>query len=159
MRKVLIVGEKKDNIIREIVKKIENCNDLEMEKILITSVDDDVQSTTKQDIIVISEPVGAKEFKHNRHMSCHILLTPGNERTDLIDTDCVVSYGMSGRNTITLSSIGESECVLSLQRELVTVAGRILERQELPVSCLIGLSKEELMAVFGTLLLLEIQIL
>lgn len=159
MRKVLIVGEKKDNITREIVKGIENCIDLEVVKILITSMDSGVQSTTKQDIIVISEPVGIKEFKHHRHLACHILLTPGNERTDLIDADCVVSYGMSGRNSITLSSIGESECVLSLQRELVTVTGKILERQELPVSCLIGLSKEELMAVFGTLLLLEIQIL
>ena len=79
-------------------------------------------------------------------------MTPDNGTAAFADADCIVNYGMTAKDTITLSSIGEKECVLALQRELVTADGVILERQELIVSRA-GLTPEELMAAEGTLLL------
>jgi hypothetical protein len=44
-----------------------------------------------------------------------------------------VTYGLGARNTITLSSRSEDGCMLSLQRDIVTLDGRRLERQEIPL--------------------------
>lgn len=42
-----------------------------------------------------------------------------------------VSYGPSARDTLTISSLEGSQLCAALQRELVTVQGRVVERQEL----------------------------
>jgi hypothetical protein len=44
-----------------------------------------------------------------------------------------VTYGLGGQNTVTLSSRSQSGCLLSLQREIVTLDGLPLERQEIPL--------------------------
>ncbi|MEG0321404.1 MAG: hypothetical protein RR606_04340 [Oscillospiraceae bacterium] len=62
-----------------------------------------------------------------------IVLLPGSAGAlcKLISAESAVSYGTSPQDTLTLSSLeGEQICV-ALQRELVTVAGIIVERQEL----------------------------
>jgi hypothetical protein len=95
--------------------------------------------------------------------SCSIALLPGdagalpqNDGTNSINTGCVVTYGMSPRNTITLSSINESSCVLALQRELLTVTGDVLERQEIRVEG--GMKPESLLAVAGALLICGVKL-
>ena len=48
-----------------------------------------------------------------------------------------VTYGLGAQNTITLSSRSDAHCLLTLQRDIVTLDGRRLERQEIllpPVS-------------------------
>ena len=54
---------------------------------------------------------------------CGILLLPGDANVPMsFDAGCVVTYGMSPKNTLTLSSIGEdTSALLALQRELLTV--------------------------------------
>ncbi len=84
--------------------------------------------------------------------ACGILLLPGDADADDFDADCVVTYGMSPKNTLTLSSIGEDACVVALQRELLTVSGDMLERQEFKVKS--GMRPESLLAVAGALLIL-----
>ncbi|MEG0598443.1 MAG: hypothetical protein RR502_10415, partial [Oscillospiraceae bacterium] len=62
-----------------------------------------------------------------------IVLLPGSAGAlcKLISAESAVSYGTSPQDTLTLSSLeGEQICV-ALQRELVTVGGIIVERQEL----------------------------
>jgi hypothetical protein len=44
-----------------------------------------------------------------------------------------VTYGLGTRNTITLSSRSGDGCLLSLQRDVVTLGGNRLERQEIPL--------------------------
>ena len=73
-----------------------------------------------------------------------------------VEADCAVSYGLSGRDSITISSLQENRMVLSLQRELVTVSGVILDRQELLLPYLTALSVVETLAVYGALLLLGV---
>jgi len=85
-------------------------------------------------------------------LRCNILLAPGGIGASFARAGCVVTYGMSAKDSITMSSIGEDTCVLALQRELVTAGGRILERQELKIQATD--TADELMASAGVMLLL-----
>ena len=45
----------------------------------------------------------------------------------------VITYGMASHNALTLSSVGENRCVLTIQREIVTVFGKTLEPQDVVI--------------------------
>ena len=99
---------------------------------------------------VISVIVGNVNSRHIRN--CAILLTPGGGGFSA-RAGCVVSYGMSPRDTLTLSSIGEEECVIAVQRRFPTVWGGTVERQELVVKRN-GRTPEQVLVREGALLLL-----
>ena len=67
-----------------------------------------------------------------------------------------VSYGLGRRNTLTLSSMEGNSVAVALQRELVTLSGAGVERQEwvLPYDAQAE-SPEEFLCLVGTLLLLD----
>lgn len=67
-----------------------------------------------------------------------------------------VSYGLGGQNTLTLSSLGPESVSVALQRELVTLSGRPVERQEwvLPFPGDPG-GADGLLCLVGALLLLD----
>lgn len=67
-----------------------------------------------------------------------------------------VSYGLGRQNTLTLSSMEGESASLALQRELVTLSGATVERQEwvLPYERS-QLTPEEFLCLAGTLLLLD----
>jgi len=44
-----------------------------------------------------------------------------------------ITYGLGAQNTITLSSRSGDGCLLSLQRDVITLDGKRLERQEIPL--------------------------
>lgn len=108
------------------------------------------------DVLVITSDAAMLLREPSVHMPCGILLFPGDhapgcEAAEGFEAGCIVTYGMSPKNTITLSSIGEESCVLALQRELMTVKGNVLERQEMCVKG--GMRPDSLLAVVGALLL------
>lgn len=69
----------------------------------------------------------------------HGELPPGPYHTAVVPPSAhvtakqTVTYGMGAQNTITLSSRSDEGCLLSLQRGIVTLDGRRLERQEIPL--------------------------
>lgn len=67
-----------------------------------------------------------------------------------------VSYGLGRQNTLTLSSLTGGSVCLALQRELLTLSGATLDRQEwvLPLD-LSRQSPEEFLCLTGALLLLD----
>ena len=67
-----------------------------------------------------------------------------------------VSYGAGPRNTLTISSRTVDRLWVALQRELVTVQGQVVERQEFPWRLSPGASPQAALAVAGALLLLGI---
>ena len=85
------------------------------------------------------------------------LLLPGDSPCPLIQADCAVSYGLSDRDSITVSSLGEDRMVLSLQRELVTLPGYVLERQEFCLPRPLSLSIEQALLVYGALLMMGVR--
>ena len=90
--------------------------------------------------------------------ACRTLLLPGQTRQELenLQAASVVSYGTSSRDSLTLSSCRRKRLSVALQRELVTVEGQVVERQEFPVLRVPQMEAMSNLAVVGTLLLLGV---
>ena len=84
------------------------------------------------------------------------LLLPGDSPTQRwnLQAASAVSYGSGHRDTLTLSSREGPVLWAALQREVVTVQGHVVERQEFPLNCSPGQSPLVSLAVAGTLLLM-----
>lgn len=91
--------------------------------------------------------------------SCRTVLLPGDTPAGgwRLQAASAVSYGPGPRNTLTVSSQGEGRLWLALQREVVTVQGQVVERQEFPFVPPSGQSTQAALAVAGALLLLGVR--
>lgn len=89
-------------------------------------------------------------------MRCRTLLLPGDAPTQRwnLQAASAVSYGCGHRDTLTLSSREGPVLWAALQREVVTVQGHVVDRQEFPLNCPPGQSPLVSLAVAGTLLLM-----
>lgn len=67
---------------------------------------------------------------------------------------CIVSYGLSNKDSITLSSLAKDRILMTIQRDLPTVDGGLIERQEVPVRHPENVSSQEAMAAAAALLIL-----
>lgn len=110
----------------------------------------------KPGILVLTENAVNSFQDGKTNIACRILLLPGDADAGIFDAECIVTYGMSPKNTVTLSSISEESCVLALQRELLTINGDVLERQEIKIKG--GMPPDCLLAVAGSLLILGINL-
>ena len=89
-------------------------------------------------------------------VNCRLMLLPGSAAPMArgLRMEGAVSYGVGPKNTITLSSLNGETICLAVQRELVTVKGSVVERQELVLPYPPGLENPDLfMARVGALLL------
>lgn len=105
------------------------------------------------DLLVVSP--GATGWAGAGTLSCHTALLPGgmSALTRALPADTVLSYGSSGRNTLTLSSLEDHRASLAIQREFVALDGRAVERQEL-VLPYDGTAPDLFLAQMGAALLL-----
>jgi hypothetical protein len=89
---------------------------------------------------------------------CGILLMPGTAAhlVSGLRSSCIVSYGMSKSDSVTLSSIDDDSLVLSLQRELPTLSGGHLERQDIPIGRAPGTDAGDVLASGTALLMLGV---
>ena len=89
---------------------------------------------------------------------CRAVLLPGEGRRELgeLQAASAVSYGLSPRDSLTLSSREGERLWCALQRELVTLDGAVVERQEFPVLPPPGLEPLSALAAAGALLLLGV---
>lgn len=87
---------------------------------------------------------------------CRTVLLPGGIKGTPPQAASAVSYGVSPRDTLTISSREGDLLWAALQRELVTVDGQVVERQEFPLY--LEPRQEELpaLAAAGALLLLGV---
>lgn len=83
-------------------------------------------------------------------VSCRTLLIPGDSPPPL-RAETVITYGLSPRDSLTLSSL--TEPVLCVQRHLPRPDGAVIEPQEFPLPSLPG-PPEELLPLLGLRLLL-----
>jgi hypothetical protein len=150
----LAVLEKENEKIAEaIVSAIRNAPVSKEASILISHSDHDefLETSADIDLLVIS-PNAHLSGKSALKAKC--ILLPGTllESLCCVASEYVITYGMSPRDTLTISSINEEEVVISMQRELVTLFGEILERQDLPKIPLQQSSPEKILSVTGALL-------
>ena len=87
---------------------------------------------------------------------CRTVLLPGELGGAPLRAASAVSYGMSPRDSLTISSREGETLWVALQRELVTVDGRIVERQEFPLALEPGEQELSVLAAAGALLLLGV---
>ena len=90
--------------------------------------------------------------------ACRTLLLPGETRRlpPGLRAASAVSYGPSPRDSLTISSWSEGRFWAALQRDLVTVDGRVVERQEFSVPLEGGEELMPALAAVGALLLLGV---
>jgi hypothetical protein len=64
---------------------------------------------------------------------CRIAILPGDKTLDCryLQAGRVVTYGISGKNTVALSSVDEDRLFIALQREIISLDGRRIEQQEM----------------------------
>jgi len=108
------------------------------------------------ELLVISP--GAIGWAGAEAVSCRMVLLPGSSGplARAFKVESAVSYGASPRDTITISSIEDDQLCVAIQRELVTVGGGVVERQELVLPFPMGWSPLPYLATVGTLLLLGV---
>jgi hypothetical protein len=109
------------------------------------------------DLLVVSVGKGQRSGR-TLCQRCGILLMPGAaaQIASRLCSSCIVSYGMSKKDSVTISSIDENALVLSLQRELPTLSGRHLERQDIPMRRAPGTDADDMLASGAALLLLGV---
>lgn len=87
---------------------------------------------------------------------CRTVLLPGGMRRTPPQAASAVSYGISPRDSLTISSREGNTLWAALQRELVTVNGQLVERQEFPLTLEPGEEELPALAAAGALLLLGV---
>ena len=89
---------------------------------------------------------------------CRTVLLPGEAGLWMegLQAASAVSYGVSSRDSLTISSREEERLWVALQRELVTVEGQVVERQEFPLLLERGAEALPALAAAGALLLLGV---
>lgn len=87
---------------------------------------------------------------------CRTVLLPGGMGGVVPQAASAVSYGASPRDSITISSREGNTLWAALQRELVTVDGQVVERQEFPLTLEPGGEELPTLAAAGALLLLGV---
>lgn len=85
---------------------------------------------------------------------CRTVLLPGGAGSLPLRAASAVADGASPRDSLTLSSREGDTLWAALQRELVTVDGRVVERQEFPLALEPGERELTALAAAGALLLL-----
>ena len=91
-------------------------------------------SPSRPALLIISPRVAAQT--HRLELGCRTVLLPGDAPAQhwQLQAASAVSYGPGPRDTLTLSSREGNQLLLALQREVVTVQGQVVERQEFPLS-------------------------
>jgi len=115
----------------------------------------DCVSSQRPALLVVSPRVARRgELK----AMCRTALLPGEAGLILsgVQAASAVSYGTGARNTLTLSSREGRRAWAALQRELVTVKGHVVERQEFPLLLPPHQDVGAALAVAGALLLLGV---
>ena len=107
-------------------------------------------------LLVVSPRAAARGG--GRPERCRMALLPGDAPLPGWDLQAAsaVSYGSGPKNTLTLSSREGRKLWLALQRELVTIQGQVVDRQEFPWILDHGASPQSALAVAGALLLLGV---
>lgn len=107
-------------------------------------------------LLVVSPRAAARKMELPR--ACRTVLLPGDAGQLLRDVRAAsaVSYGPSPRDSLTISSRERRKLWIALQRELVTVDGHVVERQEFPVELAAGEKELSALAAAGAMLLLGV---
>jgi hypothetical protein len=90
----------------------------------------------KPHIVIVPPSADLEKYTFRKAISCHAAVLPGSTSPGIsgrIEGKYLVTYGMSPRDTITLSSTGDT-CMLAIQREIIDLNGVKTDIQEVPLA-------------------------
>ena len=87
-------------------------------------------------------------------LSCRILIVPDDVNVKNSSAQCVITYGFSPKNSITLSSMENNKYTLAIQRDIISLESTIVLRQEFSLGSI--LSQYETMALASLLVISEV---
>ena len=105
-------------------------------------------------LLVVSPRAAVRGLRMPRQ--CRTALLPGGMGGVSPRAASAVSYGVSPRDSLTISSREGDTLWAALQRELVTVDGQVVDRQEFSLSLEPGEEELSALAAAGALLLLGV---
>lgn len=105
-------------------------------------------------LLVVSPRVAARGL--GRSCQCRTALLPGGMGGTTPRAASAVSYGVSPRDSLTVSSREGDTLWAALQRDVVTVDGQVVERQEFSLPLRPGEGELSALAAAGALLLLGV---
>jgi hypothetical protein len=124
--------------------------------ILTSDTAEGLQSQAPLELLAIFPDRSVREV--NALPACRLLLLPGTEASLIgrCKATCAMSYGVSSKDSLTISSMEANQISVAVQRELVTVTGGTVEQQEL----ILGIREDKallpLLAFVGLLLVLGV---
>ncbi len=106
------------------------------------------------DLLLIAP--GASGWAGAGAIACRTALIPGSALplTRILQAESAVSYGTSPKDTLTISSVEGRQICVALQRDVLTLAGTTLERQEFVLPFPAGEEPNLFLALTGARLLL-----
>lgn len=109
---------------------------------------------TEFDLLVVSP--GATGWAGALALTCRTALLPGglSALTRSLPAGSILSYGPSGRNTVTFSGLHDGKAAVAVQREFPALDGSLVERQELVLPFDGSITPDLFLAQVGTALLL-----
>ena len=153
----LAVLEREDEKLAEAITRLMKMNAKKHNASVLISHSDKFELLNAPDIdLLIISP--NTRFSEKTALNAKCILLPGTLLDNLngVESEYVITYGMSPRDTVTASSISDDGIVITLQRELVTLSGEVLERQDLPNMPLLMPTVEKTMAVLSVFLLIGV---
>ncbi len=92
--------------------------------------------------------------------NCRLLIIAGDDQhlAHKSHADCVMTYGKGAKNCLSISSLEGEQMVACVQRELVTLQGGSVERQEMTVSFSRKMEEDYILAYLCLALVLEKEI-
>jgi hypothetical protein len=97
--------------------------------------------------------VAVPGFRTDRDFESRIAILPGADAGAWrVRAGEVITYGLSSRDTLTLSSTADNRLALAVQREIVDVTGRRVDRQEITLRRPPRLELWQCLACVGALL-------
>lgn len=133
----IIASERQANQIRKEIKE-----DLEIELISINYKSIENIKNVKFEIVIIQDSL--EKLKEKQELVKEILK---ETKYLLLNTDItinedifkeinakILTYGLRQKSTVTVSSIGEKQIIISIQRAFKNIKGKMIGEQEIPVN-------------------------
>ncbi len=148
----VVASEKQTN---EIKKQIEK-EGLKIEVVCINAKSIENIKNIKFDILIIQEPLEKlKEkqeyvrimLKSTKYLLLNSDITINEDIFNEVNMK-ILTYGLKQKATITASSIGERQIIISIQRAFKNINANIIEQQEIPVE----LAKNDIRNLYNSLI-------
>ncbi len=120
---------------------------------------DFLKSLNVNDCIIIFNSCESNHYPNiisSEHISCIVNSQNTSALSQLLNLSLpAIVYGMSSKDSITISSINDTEAVISVQRELTLQSGEKLEPSEFKILHIDGLDEDDIMTISSILILFE----